>query len=66
MNLKRAGDAFDKELKDTDSVLEPTRRELADAEERVAEMYRKIAQTKSAVAKNDARIQELVRMVVFK
>jgi len=35
-------------------------------EERISETVRAIAVAKVAVAKNDARIQEMARMVVFK
>jgi len=61
-----AGDAYDTELRDSDARLAPMRTELADVEERIRDMERKILQSKAAVAKNDSRIQELVRMVVFK
>jgi TRAF3-interacting protein 1 len=62
----RRREALENEVRQTDDALAPYKRQLADAEEKVAEAQRKIAATKAAVAKNDARIQELLRMVVLK
>jgi TRAF3-interacting protein 1 len=59
-------DAQDKELRDTDEALAPLRRLLAEAEERVREQARKIAAVKDTISKNDARIGELLRLVVAK
>jgi phage-related tail protein len=62
----RAADALARELRDTDDALRPLHALLDEATERCREQSRKIAASKANVAKNDARIQELLRMVVFK
>lgn len=61
-----AADALARELRDTEDALRPLHALLDEATERCREQARKIAASKANVAKNDARIQELLRMVVFK
>jgi TRAF3-interacting protein 1 len=63
---KRRAEAAAKEAAETEAALAPYRRQLAEAEERVKEQSRKTAAIKASIAKNDARIQELLRMVVSK
>lgn len=55
-----------RKARETEEYLAPLRRELADVEDKIREMERNIAQAKTAVLTNDARILELARMVVFK
>lgn len=65
-DFKRRGDAASKEAAETAAALAPTYRQLAEMEEKVAEQLRKTAGLKATVSKNDARIQELLRMMVHK
>ncbi len=61
-----AAEALDRELRETEDALRPLHAALEEATDRCRDQARKIAASKANVAKNDARIQELMRMVVFK
>ena len=56
----------EKEARETEEALAPFKRQLADAEEKIRGQAGKIAAVKDAVTKNDARIAELLRLVVTK
>lgn len=51
---------------ETETALEPLRRELAEVEEAAKAAQHRIAQSKASIAANDSRMQQLVRLVVFK
>jgi hypothetical protein len=55
-----------KEMGETETALEPLRRELAEVEEAAKAAAHRIAQSKASIAANDSRMQQLVRLVVFK
>lgn len=55
--------AMQAELKDSDTALVPLKRELAEADELIRDQYAKINAVKASIAKNDVRINELLRMV---
>lgn len=55
---------LDEVAKRSDEALAPLKRELAAAEENIEQQTMKINGVKATIAKNDARIQELLRMVV--
>jgi TRAF3-interacting protein 1 len=56
----------EKEARETEEALAPFKRQLADAEEKIRGQAGKIAAVKDAITKNDARIAELLRLVVTK
>jgi len=62
----RAGEVLAKEMGETETALEPLRRELAEVEEAAKAAQHRIAQSKASIAANDSRMQQLVRLVVFK
>ena len=59
--VKRS-EALEAELRDSREVLAPQRRALAEAGERCKEHARRIIAARAAVARNDARIADLLRM----
>jgi hypothetical protein len=61
-----AADALEKETAATEEALRPQEKTLADVAARCSDMVLKLSSMKAAVSKNDARIQELMRMVVLK
>jgi chromosome segregation ATPase len=62
----RRRDALEREQAATEAALAPLHRAAAEAGERCREAARRIAALKNAVSKNDARIGELLRLVVRK
>ena len=48
----------------TKDELQPLERELKEADDKIEDEVNKINSVKAKIAKNDARIQELLRMVV--
>jgi len=56
----------EREARETEEALAPFKRQLADAEEKIRGQAGKIAAVKDTIIKNDARIAELLRLVVTK
>jgi TRAF3-interacting protein 1 len=56
----------ERETRETEEALAPFKRQLADAEEKIRGQAGKIAAVKDTIIKNDARIAELLRLVVTK
>lgn len=61
---KRRSTALEEERATTEEVLQPLTKQLAEADQLIADQMSKINAVKANIAKNDVRIQELLRMVV--
>lgn len=62
---KRA-EALDAEVRESQAALAPQRRALAEAGERCREQARRIIAARATVARNDARIADLLRLATHK
>lgn len=63
---KKRANALQTELETTAEHLRPLQQQLTDAGVKVEDEQSKISRIKAQIAKNDQRIQELLRVVVAK
>eukprot|EP00747_Dinoflagellata_sp_TGD_P163605 gnl/TRDRNA2_/TRDRNA2_182444_c0_seq1.p1 gnl/TRDRNA2_/TRDRNA2_182444_c0~~gnl/TRDRNA2_/TRDRNA2_182444_c0_seq1.p1 ORF type:complete len:597 (-),score=228.62 gnl/TRDRNA2_/TRDRNA2_182444_c0_seq1:359-2149(-) len=60
-----ATERYQKELKETDEILQPLYQKVAELDDKVAEQKAKIRNSRSRISKNDIKIQSLLQSVVL-
>lgn len=65
MEYREASDQFQNQLRQTEDVLQPLYRKLAELDDRIAEQKNKIRNSRSRISKNDVKIQTLLESVVM-
>ncbi len=58
----KRSEALQKELRESSAALAPLRRELGEVEERIKEQGRRVLAARAAVARNDVRISDMLRL----